>query len=167
MMEHLDGWSRSDYMRNLSKILGEAVEKASKYNSRIISKEMENIPNIWCRLEDDSRGKWYLISEMDGKSVKKYFGYLSHEYPVALLFDECPHEVKELLKEKQVLLDKYNDNYSCDENILKNYIDEDIIMLDDRFLSDETILFDEETFLRIDEGIEYINPYNFSFESIK
>ena len=44
---------------------------------------------------------------------------------------------------------------------------EDINLFDDRFLYDESFPFDEELFLKIDEGIRYINPYDFAFEDIK
>lgn len=153
-------------MKDISNILNEAIKKSNKYNLEIISNELENMPNLWRRLEDDSQMNWYLISETDGKSVKSYLGYLSKKYPVALLYEKCPQEIKEYLKRKEILFDEYRDSYSCDENILKQYID-DVIMIDDRFLYDETIPFDEEKFLMIDEGIQYVNPYNFSFESIK
>ncbi|MDO5558751.1 MAG: hypothetical protein Q4F95_04045 [Oscillospiraceae bacterium] len=153
-------------MKDISEIFNEAISKSFQYNSKNVSNELENIPNIWCRLEDDSQMNWYLISETDGKSVKSYLGYLSKKYPVALLYIKCPQKVKELLKDNKILVDEYNDRYSCDENILKKYVD-NVVMIDDRFLYDDKIPFDVDKFLIIDEGIQYINPYNFSIESIK
>lgn len=31
--------------------------------------KIEGVSDTWCKLEDDSNLKWYLISKIDGKSV--------------------------------------------------------------------------------------------------
>ncbi len=87
-------------------------------------------------------------------------------YPVALLMKECPKDIYNLLSEKGVLIEEYCERYCCEESILRKYIG-DINFIDDRFLYDESIPFDEELFLKIDEGMRYINPYNFAFDNIK
>lgn len=153
-------------MKDISSILKQAVLLSNGYDSRSVSHEIEKIPNIWCRLEDDSNLSWYLISKSDGKSVTEYYGYLSATYPVALLMKECPKDIYELLSEKRVLIEEYCERYSCEESVLRRYV-EDKNFIDDRFLDDENIPFDEESFLKIDEGIRYINPYNFAFDDIK
>lgn len=153
-------------MKDISKVMQAAIEKSDTYNSETISKKLEKYHEIWCRLEDDTNMNWYLISETDGKSVKRYLGYLSHKFPIAFLYENCPQEIKEYLHNENILLEEYVDRYSCKENILKQYID-NVKMIDDRFLYDDTIPFNEDVFLEIDEGIQYINPYDFSFDSIK
>lgn len=154
-------------VKDISNIMRDAIEKSDNYNSRNISKDMEQeFHQVWCRLEDDSNWNWYLISETDGITVKKYWGYLSKKYPIAFLYDSCPEEIRYFLQRKRIIMEKYQDRYSCEETILKQYVSH-MKMIDDRFLYDETIPFDEEKFLEIDTGIEYINPMNFSFESIK
>lgn len=153
-------------MKDISKIMQEAIEKSDTYNSYVVSNELEKFHKVWCRLEDDSNMNWYLISETDGKSVKSYLGYLSRKYPIALLYEKCPQVIKEYLHGENIFLEEYVDKYSCEENILRKYID-NVELIDDRFLYDDTIPFDEEKFLKIDEGIHYINPYNFAFNSIK
>lgn len=153
-------------MKDISKVMQDAIEKSDTYNSEMISKKLEKFHEIWCRLEDDTNMNWYLISETDGKSVKRCFGYLSQKFPVAFLYENCPQEIMEYLQNENILLEEYVDRYSCKENILKQYID-NVKMIDDRFLCDDTIPFDEDVFLEIDKGIQYINPYDFSFDSIK
>lgn len=154
-------------MKDVSLIFKKAVLLSNGYDSKSVSHEIEKIPNIWCRLEDDSNLRWYLISKSNGKSVIEYYGYLSTIYPVALLMKECPTDIYKLLSEKDVLIEKYCERYSCEEDILRRYVGENINLIDDRFLFDESIPFDEELFLKIDEGIEYINSYNFLFNDIK
>ena len=153
-------------MKDISLILKKAVLLLNGYDSKLVSHELEKMPNIWCRLEDDSNLNWYLISKSDGKSVIEYYGYLSKKYPVALLMKDCPKDICKLLSQRGVLLENYCERYSCEESILRKYVG-NINFIDDRFLYDERIPFDEESFLKIDEGISYINPYNFAFGDIK
>ena len=153
-------------MKDISLILEKAFLLSNGYDSKLVSYEIEKISNIWCRLEDDSNLNWYLISKSDGKSVIEYYGYLSAKYPVALLMKTCPKDIYKLLLAKGVLFEEYSERYSCKENILRRYVG-DINLIDDSFLYDESMPFNEELFLKIDEGIRYINPYNFAFEDIK
>ena len=136
---------------------------SKEYDSKSVAHEIEKISNTWCRLEDDSNLNWYLISKSNGKSVIECYGYLSAKYPISLLMKECPKDIYQLLAEKGVLIEEYCERYSCEESVLKEYIG-DTNLIDDRFLYDESIPFDEEIFSKIDEGIRYINPYNFAFE---
>ncbi len=153
-------------IKDISLTLERAILLSNEYHSELISHEIEKITNIWCRLEDDSSLNWYLISKSTGKSVEKYYGYLSRKFPVALLMKDCPNDVRNLLLRNGILLEKYCERYSCEQTVLKQYI-ENKVLIDDRFLYDENIPFDEETFFKIDEGIQYINPYNFTFDEIK
>lgn len=153
-------------MKDISVILEKALSLADEYDSKLVSDEIEKIPNIWCRLEDDSNLKWYLISKSDGETVIKYYGYLSAEFPVALLIRDCPDNVLKILCNRGILQEELYERYSCKETVLEKYI-ENCILIDDRFLYDASIPFDEELFLKIDEGINYINPYNFKFDDIK
>lgn len=153
-------------MKDISTVLEKALLYSSKYNPDELSLQIERISDIWCRLEDDSNLKWYLISKNDGKLVVEYYGYLSVKFPVALLMKNCPNNIRKLLIENKVFLEEYCDRYSCDETILKKYV-EDKVLIDDRFLYDGYIPFSEELFLKIDEGIDYLTPYNFRFDDIK
>jgi len=153
-------------MKDISRVFERASSMSNQYDARFMSSIMEKIPEVWCRLEDDSNLNWYLISKSDGKSVITYYGYLSSKFPVALLKKECPDEIYKLLSKNGILTDEYSENYSCEENVLRRYVN-DIIFIDDRFLHDESKPFDEEAFFKIDEGIKYINPHNFSLEDIK
>lgn len=153
-------------MKDISIVLERASSMENRYDAKYISRMVEQIPQVWCRLEDDSNFNWYLISKSNGKSVISYYGYLSSRFPVALLKGECPHEIYRQLSENGILIDEYSERYSCNENVLRRYVD-DIVFIDDRFLYDESISFDEQAFSQIDEGIKYINPYSFTLEEIK
>lgn len=153
-------------MKDISKILEKAISMSSGYNAELVSTQIEEIPNMWCRLEDDSNLKWYLISKSNGKSVIKCYGYLSVQFPVAILKRNCPKKIYNLLLEKKIVLEEYCEKYSCEKNILRNLLKKSNF-IDDRFLYDENFPFDEEAFLKIDEGIKYINPYNFTFNDLK
>lgn len=153
-------------MKDISRILEKAISMSSGYNAKLISDQIEKIPNIWCRLEDDSNLKWYLISESNGKSVIKYYGYLSVQFPIAILKRNCPKSIYNLLLEKNIVLEDFCERYSCEKSILRNLLI-DVNLIDDRFLYDDNFPFDEEAFLKIDEGIKYINPYNFTFNDLK
>lgn len=155
-------------MKDITDILKRAVNLEENYNSKMVADEIEKIPDIWCRLEDDSNLRWYLISANNGKTVVKYYGYLCVKYPVAFLMDDCPPEVIKIIKEKTILCEKFYERLSCSPEVLSKYIDtSDFDLIDDRFLNDDSIPFDKESFLKIDEGIAYLNPCNFTFENIK
>lgn len=155
-------------MRDISFTFERAIKNKANYNSRVVSKEIEKIPNIWCRIEDDSRRSWYTISLNNGKSVMEDYGYLSCSFTVALLKDNCPQIIYDILCKHNILCERLCELFSCEPEILKQYIDtQDIALIDDRFMEDDSIPFDEEVFLAIDEGINYINPYKFAFDDIK
>ena len=153
-------------MKDISFILEKGILLSKDYNSKLISKKLEKISSIWCRLEDDSNLNWYLISKSNGKSVIEYYGYLSVKFPVALLMKNCSSKIYQLLSENGILLEEYCEKYSCKESVLREYV-KDKVFIDDRFLCDASMPFDEELFLKIDEGISYINPYQFTFQDIK
>ena len=164
----IDGWIWRNRMRDISVVLEKAIKNKSNYTSRLVSKEIEELPNIWCRLEDDSSRNWYTISLSDGKTVIEDYGYLSYSFPVALLKDNCPKNIYDIIYKYDILYDILCDSLSCEPKILEKYIDaQEIALIDDRFMDDNSLPFNEELFLKIDEGINYINPYRFNFENIK
>ena len=87
-------------MKDISLILKKAILLSNGYDSKLISQEIEKIPNIWCRLEDDSNFNWYLISKSNEKTIIEYYGYLSAKYPIALFMEKCPKEIYQLLYAK-------------------------------------------------------------------
>lgn len=152
-------------VKDLSCVFGKAIAKAEKYNSKLIADELELKFGIWCRLEDDSNLEWYLISENNGKTIVNYYGYLSKRFPVAIIKDICPDDICRVLHKREVLIEKYYERYMCDEFILNKFV-ADKSIIDDRFLYEGNIPFNEELFLRIDEGERYIKPYNFTIEEL-
>ena len=162
-MEHIDGL-KNENIKNITHIMHEAVKIAEGYHFRTIDSELEQLPNIWCRVDDDSNRNWYIISRSNGKSAIEDYGYLSREYPIAFLFDTCPKAVCDILLNNQVLVDAYSERCCCDENVLRKYTKKRL--LDDRFMYDYDFPFNEEIFLEIDGGQCYINPYDFCFDEL-
>ena len=156
----------SSVCRDISKVFETAVKQSKNYHSNDIADKLETINKMWCRLEDDSRRNWYLISETDGKTVTDYYGYLCSMFPVALLMNGCPESIAKLLEDNNVFIEKYCEHYYCEESVLKEYVD-DVAFIDDSFLYNNDIPLDFELYGKIEKGIKYINQYNFEFEEIK
>lgn len=151
-------------MKDISFVFEKAISISEGYNSKIIASAIEMNSNAWCRLEDDSNLKWYLISKHNGKSVVEYYGYVSYMFPVAVIMNNCPKKIVQIIEDCDILIEKYYNRYMCNEKILSKFVDKPL--LDDRFLFNDKIPFDEEIFTAIDEGVDYINPYNFKFEEL-
>lgn len=151
-------------MKDITLAFEKAIAFRNGYNSKKIAFEIETNTDSWCRLEDDSNLKWYLISKTNGESIIKYYGYLSRMYPVAIMMDNCPKEILNILFKSEVIVEKYCEKYSCDEKILSQFVDK--LLVDDGFLYNDKIPFDEELFNVIDDGGEYINPCGFRFEDL-
>ncbi|SEQ05920.1 hypothetical protein SAMN02910289_01144 [Lachnospiraceae bacterium RM5] len=151
-------------MKDITLVFKKAIACRNEYNSKLIATKIEMNYDCWCRLEDDSNLKWYLISKTNGKTVIKYYGYLSKTFPVAIVMDDCPNEIVTFLFESGIIVEKYYKKYKCDEIVLKQFVDKHII--DDSFLFNEKIPFNEELFSIIDDGIDYINPCDFRFEEL-
>lgn len=168
-MVHIHGLIKGELlMKDISKLFEKAINMADSFNLQIISKDIEKLSNIWCRVEDDSTRNWYTISLTDGKTVVEDYGYLSYNFPIALLKENCPKYICDVINKHNVLYVQLCDRFSCEPKILEKYIDtQEIIFIDDCFMEDDNIPFDEDAFLKIDEGANYINPYKFSFLDIK
>ena len=151
-------------MKDITLVFEKAIAFRNGYNSKQIASEIEMKADSWCRLEDDSNLKWYLISKNNGKTIIKYYGYLSRMYPVAIMMEDCPNEILKILFNSEVIVEKYYEKYKCDEKILSRFVDK--IIIDDGFLYNDKIPFNEELFNVIDDGVEYINPCGFRFEEL-
>ena len=153
-------------MNDITEIFKKAVFMSDEYDKHKIAYEIEKNKNIWCEPTDDWGYLWYLISESDGKSDQEYYGYLSVLYPVALIMDNCPEFIINDLKKNNILIAKFEEPFSCSEEVLKLYTS-DVNILDDRFLDDCNFELDDERLYYIYEGIPYITPYSFTFDEIR
>ena len=98
-------------MKDITLVFEKAIAFRNGYNSKQIASEIEMNADSWCRLEDDSNLKWYLISKNNGKTIIKYYGYLSRMYPVAIMMEDCPNEILKILFNSEVIVEKYYVNY--------------------------------------------------------
>lgn len=71
------------------------------------------------------------------------YAFLSQYYPVALVKDICPGNVKNFFVFNHIYTAKFEEPFSCDEEILKKYA-RCIHILDDRFLDDCNFSLDDE-----------------------
>ena len=66
-------------MKDISQTLELALTLNINYDSKLVADELGKIPNIWCKLEDDSKFNWYLISRSNGKIIEQYYGYSKND----------------------------------------------------------------------------------------
>ncbi|MDE5769456.1 MAG: hypothetical protein K2H82_08735 [Oscillospiraceae bacterium] len=153
-------------MKDLTKIFEQAVRRAENcdYNScySSLKKQLEEMPCIW-RWNDD--WSWDMLCGNEHSKSAKAYGYLSRQYPVALLFPECPDMFRTFLQANGILTTDYENICCCDKNILCYYTDK--LLIDDRFFGDETLPFSQEDYDKVIEGYSYITPYDFEFDEIK
>lgn len=152
-------------MKDVSKSFEKAILLSKEYDVRILENKIEQLQNIWCFLDYDSNYDWYVVGKNNGDSLIEDYAYLSTKFPIVLVRKNCPKNVYNLFLENNIVIEEFCENYCCDENILKHYVTH-IALINDNFMYDENIEFNMETFYKIDEGINYINPYNFSFWDI-
>lgn len=151
---------------DLTDIFRKGILFSERYYCKDIERKIESLPNVWCMLAYDSRRNFYYIGKTDGRSLTEYYGFLSVVFPVALLAENCPDNVRQLLAENGILTGDFNRKCSCDEEILKKYVPRpNVPIIDDRKLLDGRISFDSDDFLTICSGW-YLSPYDFDFHDI-
>ena len=153
--------------KDLTEIFKKGIFLSNNYNAVLISKLIsKSINNISCEFYEDSNYNWYEIVRIENNFVIEIYGYLSYKFPVAILKNNCPKNIIDFLNNNNILIENYYDKYCCDDKILRIYVDERIPVINDNFLYDETIPFNEKLFLEIDELIIYVSSYNFTFEEL-
>lgn len=152
-------------MKDVSKSFEKAILLLKEYDVSILENKIEQLENIWCFLDYDSNYDWYVVGKNNGVSIIEDYAYLSTKFPIVLVNKNCPENIYNLFLESNIVIEELCEKYCCDENILKHYVTH-IPLINDNFMYNENIEFDMEMFYKIDEGINYINPYNFSFWDI-
>lgn len=153
-------------IKDLTDIFIKGIINSADYNPKDIENKLEDLPNIWCRMCDDSLCNWYLISRSNAKDVAEYYGWLSCRFPVALIMENCPDNIRQLLNENGVITDDFSRKCSCDEDILRQYAPQSCLhIIDDSKLIDGRISFDSEEFITIC-SYYYTEPYDFDFYAI-
>lgn len=152
-------------MKDVTEIFGKAVQMKSSYNCKTVKFALESDSEIWCMADPDTNEKWRYIGRTDGNSLIESYGLLCGAYPVALLKENCPHKVKAVLDKCGVLYTDFDEELACDEAVLREYLTGTLI-IDDRFLEDESLPFDHDAFDMITDGARYTTPYRFAFDDL-
>lgn len=153
-------------IKDLTDIFRKGILNSADYDPKAIENKLETLPDIWCLVNPDKFYNWYYIGLTNGKSLIEYYGFLSQRFPVALLMENCPDNVRELLEENGILTDSFSRRCSCDEEILKQYAPRLAYhIIDDRKLLDGRISFDSDEFIVIC-SFHYMTPYDFEFYDI-
>lgn len=98
------------------------------------------------------------------------YGYLSIQYPVALIKENCPEIIRRILAENNILFTELEEPMRCNEDILRKYVDRRLI--DESAFLNGNFSFDDERFdfilNRIETGYScYIDASNFMFNDIR
>ena len=92
-------------------------------------------------------------------------------YPVALLTEYCPEELKQILDGNGILYTELVEPMCCDEEILRKYVPHRIVF-DESFMDNGDFSFDDERFFwicqKLDTGHQrYIDASCFSMTEIR
>lgn len=151
-------------MYDLTEVFANGIKSLKGYNHFNIIRKINTLKNIFCDIDDDG-AYWDSVWEnINNKSI--IYAFISQLYPVALIKKDCPKSVIKIFMDSNVYIAKFEESFSCDEEILKKYAPYKKI-LDDRFLDDCNFSFDDERLFYIYDGIKYITPYNFTFDEIR
>lgn len=160
--------SRGGNMNDLTKVFEAGIRESDNYDPYKIIKIFNKTEYYNC--SDDDEASWMPIWEnKERKSI--YYAYVSQFFPAALVKETCPEPVKNILIENGIYIAKFDEPFSCEEDILKKYVRNGQIIIDDRFLDNCDFSFDDERLFWIyqclEHGRKYVAPYCFTFEEIR
>ena len=161
-------------MKDYTEIFSKAIDLSSGYDIKKISKIINSIGDNYCG-ETGEWGEyfWYFIcKETADNKLMDMYGYLSKNYPVALIKENCPDIIKSVLAENNILFTEFEEPMSCNEDILRNYVCRSRRIINENiFLNNGDFSFDDERFdmilYRIETGSHfYVDAGNFMFDDI-
>ena len=89
-------------IKDLTETFRKGIENSVGYNAGNIRKELEKFPCIECNFDEDGNFLWYYIYLSDGKDIGRKliesYGWLSWEFPVAILEENCPEYIRNFLE---------------------------------------------------------------------
>lgn len=160
-------------MKDYTEIFSKAKELSEGYDCKKMSQILCLIENIYCGDYDEwGYRNWNEICRKDGNNLfAETYGYISKYYPVALLKGNCPEYIKAVLAENNILFTELSEPMSCDENILREYVDH-MKVFDENFVDNCDYSYDDERFemlmYRLEKGYKcYIDSSYFMFDEIK
>lgn len=159
-------------MKDYTEIFSKAIDLSSGYDIKKISNIINSIGDNYCGTDDEwCTYLWYDLCKItaDNMMIDNY-GYLSRDYPVALIKENCPDIIKRTLAENNILLTEFQEPMCCNEDILQQYVDR-LVIDESVFLNNGDFSFDDERFELILNRLEtgeryYIDAENFIFDDI-
>ncbi|MCM1505743.1 MAG: hypothetical protein NC177_01210 [Ruminococcus flavefaciens] len=157
-------------MKDYTEIFSKAIELSSGYNIEKICDIINAIGDNYCGTDSEwCTYCWYDLCRKtaDNKMIDTY-GYLSVDYPVALIKENCPDVIKSVLSENNILFTEFEEPMRCKEDILRKYVYRRRVIDESAFLNDGDFSYDDERFELILDRIEtgwscYIDASNFMF----
>lgn len=160
-------------MKDYTEIFSKAVELSSGYDIDKISVLINAVGDNYCGTDSEwCTYRWYyLCRETEDNMLVDDYGYLSVDYPVALIKENCPDIIKSVLAENNILLTEFEEPMCCNEDVLRKYVHGRRVIDETVFLNNGDFSFDDERFELILERIEtgeryYIDAENFMFSDI-
>ena len=159
-------------MRDYTEIFSQAIKKKESYDVKKLEQIINSQNEFHCGDYDEWADKyWYMLIPKKLKRYDEYYGYLSKEYPLALLSEKCPDKLKAIFSENGILYSLLEEPLSCDENILKQYVHGKIVF-DEHFVDTCDYSFDDERFFWLMQKYEtgfqnYIDSGCFMIKEIR
>ena len=154
-------------MKDYTEIFSKAIEISSGYDIKKIAIIINEIDDNYCGESGEWGGyNWYILD-----NPKNIYGYLSVDYPVALIKESCPDIIKSVLSENNILFTEFEEPMCCNEDILRKYVYTRRVIDESAFLNDGDFSFDDEKFELILNRLEtgwscYIDASGFVFDDI-
>lgn len=159
-------------MKDYTEIFSEAIKLSSGYRVKNIADIINSTEDYYCGNYDEwGHYNWYYIVKKDkDHMILGDCGYLSIQYPVALIKENCPEIIKCILAENNILFTELEEPMCCNENILREYIDRRVI--DESAFLNGNFSFDDVRFELILDRLEtghscYIDASDFMFKDIQ
>ena len=81
-------------MKNYTEIFSQALKMKEGYDVKKLKKIIDSQNEFHCGDYDEwADNYWYMLTPQQMKSYDEYYGYLSLEYPIALLSENCPDKL--------------------------------------------------------------------------
>lgn len=159
-------------MKDYTEIFSKAIELSSGYRVENIADIINSTDDNYCQERDDwGEYNWYYLAGEDkDHMILGDYGYLSIQYPVALIKENCPEIIRRILAENNILFTELEEPMRCNEDVLRKYVDRRVI--DESAFLNGNFSFDDERFDLILDRIEtgyscYIDASNFMFDDIQ
>ncbi|MDE6780812.1 MAG: hypothetical protein K2J40_05060 [Ruminococcus sp.] len=160
-------------MKDYTEIFSKAIDLSSGYDIDKICDIINVIGDNYCGTDDEwCTYLWYdLCKKTADNKLGDNYGYLSRDYSVALIKENCPDIIKHTLAENNILLTEFEEPMCCNEDVLREYVQGRRVIDESVFLNNSDFSFDDERFELILHRLEtgeryYIDAENFMFDDI-